>query len=247
MRLIRSIWSRLAADFQNSDIADFTASNVPEAKHPYLPPPLEDLKTERSIYANPPSQPHPHPDDLTSLRTRLYALKDTLQESQDALDRLLHPHPHTRRARAMPEARIGDSEGGSTSDLHALLQAQCLTINALSEYLSNNATEWIDSMLSGKLSYSEFVALNQQEIVMMTRGLKDRNLLARGLVLEREGRRGVRTRRIGVGQRELVLELDANDGGQVEGNVDVGSVLGVEMWRQEIEGLNWMLKVRGLE
>jgi len=76
------------------------------------------------------------------LREELYRLKDAIQDCRDYLFKLL--------------PRFSDS---TRPLVHTLRERQSIALNALSEMLTNHGSDWIESGLSGKLTYEEFIQL----------------------------------------------------------------------------------------
>ena len=104
------------------------------------------------------------------------------------------------------------------NEFSLLKKAQTITITTLAELLSNNGSEWIDSMLAGKLSFSDFSILDTQEFQEYTRELFNRNMELSKLI----------TTLLRAGDR-------AEDGAGLDAAV-------VMWWRERAEGLNWTLK-----
>jgi hypothetical protein len=76
------------------------------------------------------------------LREELYRLKDAIQDCKDRLVKLL--------------PRFSDS---TRPLVQALRARQSIALNALAEMLTNHGSDWIESGLSGKLTYEEFIQL----------------------------------------------------------------------------------------
>jgi len=52
-----------------------------------------------------------------------------------------------------------------TANVNSLNAAEETSVQILAELLSNNASEWIDSMLAGKFSFRESSGLDQEELL----------------------------------------------------------------------------------
>lgn len=83
-----------------------------------------------------------HPHVKNPLREELYRLKDAIQDCRDHLFKLL--------------PRFSDS---TRPLVHRLRARQSIALNALAEMLTNHGSDWIESGLSGKLTYEEFIQL----------------------------------------------------------------------------------------
>lgn len=191
----------------HSDLNEALATNVSRTQLPHEAPPRAPRK-EGNFSA--PSTHHAQ-NSLESLRAHLYDLSDELKSSQELLERLLD-------IRALP--------GETKTEVSLLKKTQATTVTTLAELLSNNSSEWIESMLAGKLSFSEFSALDQEEIEEFCAGLKIRNAELRRFA-------GMRGRVRGRG-RAVEDAIDEEDLGAAE----------VRWWREGAEGLNWTLKAR---
>jgi hypothetical protein len=144
---------------------------------------------------------------LAPLRTLLYKVSDEIKAVQEKLDPFRFSH-------SLPVAVL--------ADVNAFKEAADVSINLLAESLSNNASEWIESMLAGKLSFQEFSTLDQEELQDFLEGLRRMN---------GQLSRGVRDRwRGGMGG---------------SGDVDL-EAMELGMWTQRVQGLNWMLGRRDL-
>jgi hypothetical protein len=104
--------------------------------------------------------------------------------------------------------------------LARLRDAQAVAVAAMARLLSNHGSEWIESMLAGRLSFGEFCALEGADVDVFVREVRARNrtLFA---ALRPEGEDG--------GERGREVRVDVEE---------------VEGWRERVEGLNWVLKAR---
>lgn len=104
------------------------------------------MEDSRSRYANtydafgPPSFPW----GKERLRQKLYDLKDAMRVSNEALSKII--------------SEMGASE--QQNDLKKLEQQQCRLVEAITEALTNHDSEWIESMLAGRLTYAEFLRID---------------------------------------------------------------------------------------
>ncbi|KAK3995286.1 hypothetical protein QBC44DRAFT_202129, partial [Cladorrhinum sp. PSN332] len=107
------------------------------------------------------SPPRPRPQlssKLPLLRQELYSLKDAISQ---AIDRLCHV-----RDTAWQEPHVQSSACSLASKFYNIGRA-------ISILLSNNGSEWIDSGLSGGMTYAEFMALDVDYIIDLRQELQD--------------------------------------------------------------------------
>lgn len=142
---------------------------------------------------------------LENLRRLLYDLSDEIKACRACLDSWASSHTLSVEV---------------TADINHLNAAEEVSVKILAELLSNNASEWIDSMLAGKLSFSEFSTLDQEELLEFVQDLRQLNVQLGQAVRNRAMRHA-----------EVVNTAD---------------VEALGMWTQRIKGLNWMLGNREL-
>ena len=98
---------------------------------------------------------------------------------------------------------------------------QALTVAALAELLSNNGSEWIESMLAGNMTFAEFQALDQDEITGFLSEIRTRN-------------------------KELNKVVSMADRGRQRSG-EAPEAAEMRKWREQVESFNWILKIRKLE
>lgn len=185
-----------------SDFNDFLATNISQTQFPHEPP-QQLPHHEAGVFS---STATSSGNNLIALRFRLYDLSDELKTSQHLLTSYSAIPSLTKQAKA---------------ELQLLKEMQALTVAALAEFLSNNGSEWIESMLAGNMTFAEFQALDQDEITGFRSEIRTRN-------------------------KELnkVVRM-ADRGGQRSGEAPEAAEM--RKWREQVESFNWTLKIRKLE
>lgn len=182
-----------------SQIDEFLADNVSHAQFPHSTTERRTRGSGNYSFTPAPSSRNP---SLENLRRLLYELSDEIKACRSSLASLV----------SSPTLPVDIK-----ADINDLVAACGVSVRILAELLSNNASEWIDSMLAGKLSFGEFSTLDQEELLEFVQDLRQMNVQLRQAVQNRAGRRAE------VGD---VADLQAMELG---------------MWSQRIKGLNWML------
>ena len=190
----------------HSQMDEFLAENVANTQFPH------STTAERRMHGQgnysftraPSSRSAP----LETLRRLLYDLSDEMKACRGYLDSLSSSSTLTVDV---------------TTDINALKAAMEGSVKILAELLSNNASEWIDSMLAGKLSFSEFSTLDQEEVLEFVQDLRGVGALVQQAMRDRAMQRR--------GEVVDAADLEAMELG---------------MWTQRIKGLNWMLGNREL-
>lgn len=90
------------------------------------------------------------------LRKELYLLKDSIAASMHKASNLIS------KLADLPAAE-------ERSELETLQKQQGKVVNAITEALTNHDSEWIESMLSGRLTYAEFLRIDVGTVKMSTR------------------------------------------------------------------------------
>jgi len=187
-----------------ADFNEFLGTNISQTQFPHDPPPQPSRHDAGQLY----STSSAGGANLIALRSRLYDLSDVLKTNQHLISSCSSIPSLTEETKA---------------ELQLLKETQALTIAALSELLSNNGSEWIDSMLAGNMTFGEFQALDQDEITGFRSEIRTRNKELNKVV----GMTNRRRRQIGYGE---IIEA-----AEIRG------------WRERVESFNWTLKVRKLE
>lgn len=187
-----------------ADFNDFLATNISQTQFPHEPP-QQLPHHEAGVFSSTASSSG---NNLIELRFRLYDLSDELKTSQHLLTSYSAIPSLTKQAKA---------------ELQLLKEMQALTVAALAELLSNNGSEWIESMLAGNMTFAEFQALDQDEITGFRSEIRTRN-------------------------KELnkVVSM-ADHGRQRTGSGEAPEAAEMKKWRERVESFNWILKIRKLE
>jgi len=159
------------------------------------------LPSDPYIYSD--GSPHPR-TDISRLRTLLYSLSDEIKSTQSVV--------LSRDTRNFPE--------DVQQQLRLLHTAQARIISKLTELLTNNCSEWIDSMLAGRTKFSEFCQLENEGIEEFIEEYRTRN---------------------GVLNDEIQRWKESPPSGDEMARVSSDLVYGIERWREEAEGLDWLL------
>jgi len=160
----------------------------------------EFLPSDPYLYDDP---QHPRAN-VSQLRTLLYSLSDEVKSSQRVL--------LSRDTRNFPE--------DVQQQLRLLHATQARIISNLTEFLTNNCSEWIDSMLAGRTKFSEFCQLEDEGIEEFIEEYRTRN----------------------GGLDDEIQKWKENPPRPVQmATVSSELVYAIERWREEAEGLNWLL------
>jgi hypothetical protein len=117
--------------------------------------------------------PNKTSEELEHLRGQLYIAKDELTSCSKFLSKMVQKCPNTWNLAARIE----------------VLHQNCVsTEQTLSTYLTNNGSEWLDSLLSGGLTFREFRKLNYCQFIIQIRRFK--KFLAQIAIAENAWREG---------------------------------------------------------
>ncbi|OXV07691.1 hypothetical protein Egran_04545 [Elaphomyces granulatus] len=160
----------------------------------------EFLPSDPYLYDDP---QHPRAD-VSQLRTLLYSLSDEIKSSQRVV--------LSRDTRNFPE--------DVQQQLRLLHATQARIISNLTELLTNNCSEWIESMLAGRTKFSDFCQLEDEGIEEFIEEYRTRN-----------------------GGLDDEIQKWKENPPRPEQMATVSSelVYAIERWREEAEGLNWLL------
>ncbi|RDW61434.1 hypothetical protein BP5796_11326 [Coleophoma crateriformis] len=86
--------------------------------------------------------------DIHTLKSKLYGLSDTIKMCLETIDRF-------------------NSSEGLTSVMGDLRQDLQKCVQVLTEVLTNNGSEWIESMIQGKLTYAEFCDIDVEDVMSL--------------------------------------------------------------------------------
>ncbi|KAI9878825.1 MAG: hypothetical protein M1830_010394 [Pleopsidium flavum] len=89
-----------------------------------------------------------HQSNMERIRSALYSLSDEIKDAETRLNKC--------------SSSFSDN---ANDELVLLQQDQSVSVKALAEVLTNNGSEWIESMLAGKMTFGEFSRLSPSRIL----------------------------------------------------------------------------------